>query len=211
MNGGIILEKDYLIGVDINSEKVSVGLVDLNGKVIKEIIRSINYNKGKSKLIEDIADSINKVKKGHIIGVGVGSPGIVDHKKGSILKMSYKSSWNNINMKSLLQKKVGSIVYLDTNANCYALAEYKCGVGRGYQNILFLVLNSTINAGLVVNGKLYKGNCTAAGVKSESALYHPDFATFEGDEVYNQADAEGFIRLSGLRLRISRMLGRSGK
>ena len=67
----------------------------------------------------------------------------------------------------------------------------------------------------VVNGmvrlKLYKGNCTAAGVKSESALYHPDFATFEGDEVYNQADAEGFIRLSGLRLRISRMLGRSEK
>jgi argininosuccinate synthase len=66
----------------------------------------------------------------------------------------------------------------------------------------------------VVNGtvrlKLYKGNCTAVGIKSESSLYHPDFATFEGDEVYNQADAEGFIRLSGLRLRIARMLGRSG-
>ena len=66
----------------------------------------------------------------------------------------------------------------------------------------------------VVNGtvrlKLYKGNCTSVGIKSESSLYHPDFATFEGDEVYNQKDAEGFIRLSGLRLRIARMLGRSG-
>ncbi len=64
----------------------------------------------------------------------------------------------------------------------------------------------------VVNGtvrlKLYKGNCASVGTKSETSLYHPDFATFEGDEVYNQKDAEGFIRLSGLRLRIARMLNR---
>jgi argininosuccinate synthase len=37
-------------------------------------------------------------------------------------------------------------------------------------------------------------------------LYDPDFATFEGDEVYNQKDAEGFIRLSGLRLKIANLL-----
>lgn len=64
----------------------------------------------------------------------------------------------------------------------------------------------------VVNGtvrlRLYKGNCTVVGRKSDSSLYHPDFATFEGDEVYNQKDAEGFIRLSGLRLKIARMLER---
>jgi argininosuccinate synthase len=62
----------------------------------------------------------------------------------------------------------------------------------------------------VVNGtvrvKLYKGNCIVTGRKSETSLYHPDFATFEGDEVYNQKDAGGFIRLSGLRLKIARML-----
>lgn len=58
----------------------------------------------------------------------------------------------------------------------------------------------------VVRLKLYKGNCTVAGRKSEASLYHPDFATFEGDEVYNQKDAEGFIRLNGLRLKIARLL-----
>jgi argininosuccinate synthase len=67
----------------------------------------------------------------------------------------------------------------------------------------------------VVNGivklKLYKGNCIVVGRKSESSLYHPDFATFDGDEVYNQKDAEGFIRLSGLRLKIARLLERSVK
>lgn len=54
--------------------------------------------------------------------------------------------------------------------------------------------------------KLYKGNCMVVGRESENSLYHPDFATFEGDEVYNQADAEGFIRLNGLRLKIARLL-----
>ncbi len=54
--------------------------------------------------------------------------------------------------------------------------------------------------------KLYKGNCTVVGRRSEHSLYHPEFATFEGDRVYNQKDAEGFIRLSGLRLRIARQL-----
>jgi argininosuccinate synthase len=53
--------------------------------------------------------------------------------------------------------------------------------------------------------KLYKGNCIVVGRKSEKSLYHGAFATFEKDTVYNQADAEGFIRLNALRLRIRRM------
>lgn len=57
-----------------------------------------------------------------------------------------------------------------------------------------------------VNGtvrlKLYKGNCTPVGRKSDNSLYSEAFATFEEDEVYNQSDAEGFIRLNSLRLQI---------
>jgi argininosuccinate synthase len=54
--------------------------------------------------------------------------------------------------------------------------------------------------------KLYKGNCAVVGRKSEKSLYHGAFATFEKDTVYNQKDAEGFIRLNALRLRIRRMM-----
>ena len=59
--------------------------------------------------------------------------------------------------------------------------------------------------------KLYKGNCMVVGRKSESSLYDPDFATFESDAVYNQKDAEGFIRLSGLRIKIARLLEQNRK
>jgi len=54
--------------------------------------------------------------------------------------------------------------------------------------------------------KLYKGNCTVTGRKSGKSLYHGAFATFEKDTVYNQKDAEGFIRLNALRLRIQKMM-----
>lgn len=54
--------------------------------------------------------------------------------------------------------------------------------------------------------KLYKGNCVVVGRKSPNSLYSEAFATFEKDEVYNQKDAIGFIRLNGLRLRIQHML-----
>lgn len=54
--------------------------------------------------------------------------------------------------------------------------------------------------------KLYKGNCMVIGRKSKKSLYHGAFATFEKDTVYNQKDAEGFIRLNALRLRIRKMM-----
>ncbi len=54
--------------------------------------------------------------------------------------------------------------------------------------------------------KLFKGNCIVIGRKSAESLYCPDFATFEEDQVYNQKDAEGFIRLNALRLRIRCLL-----
>lgn len=60
-----------------------------------------------------------------------------------------------------------------------------------------------------VNGtvrlKLYKGTCSVTGRKSPNSLYHPVFATFEAEDVYNQKDAEGFIKLNALRLKLRRL------
>lgn len=61
-----------------------------------------------------------------------------------------------------------------------------------------------------VNGvarmKLYKGSVSVAGRKSDQSLYRPDIATFEADSVYRQSDAEGFIRLNALRLKIRKAI-----
>ena len=57
-----------------------------------------------------------------------------------------------------------------------------------------------------VRVKLYKGNCTVVGRKSPYSLYREDFATFGEDDVYDQSDAEGFINLFGLPLKVRALL-----
>jgi argininosuccinate synthase len=56
--------------------------------------------------------------------------------------------------------------------------------------------------------KLYKGSCLVTGRRSERSLYHPELATFEEEEIYDQKDAEGFIKLNALRLRVRSLLRR---
>ena len=58
--------------------------------------------------------------------------------------------------------------------------------------------------------KLYKGNCQVVGRKSPKSLYHPELATFEAEKVYNQKDAEGFIKLNALRLKLRRIINKGG-
>ena len=62
------------------------------------------------------------------------------------------------------------------------------------------------NVSGVVRMELYKGNCRILGRKSDESLYSEDFATFEDDSVYSHKDAEGFIRLNALRLRIQNLI-----
>lgn len=57
----------------------------------------------------------------------------------------------------------------------------------------------------IVRVKLYKGNCFIAGRKSPHSLYSPQLATFEKEEVYNQRDAEGFIKINALRLKLRKL------
>ncbi len=72
-----------------------------------------------------------------------------------------------------------------------------------------LIDESQANVNGRVRLKIYKGNCQVVGRKAEKSLYRPEFATFEEDDVYSQADAEGFIRLQGLRLKIRSMVEES--
>jgi argininosuccinate synthase len=69
-----------------------------------------------------------------------------------------------------------------------------------------LIDDTQKNVSGIVRVKLYKGNCEVTGRKSEQSLYNTDLATFEGEDVYNQKDAEGFIRLNALRLKVANII-----
>ena len=97
------------------------------------------------------------------------------------------------------------------------IPEYATLVYRGFwfspeRQMLQTMIDSTqdVVSG-VVRVKLYKGSVTVVGRKSPHSLYREDFVTFEKDEVYDQADATGFIRLTGLRLRLEALRSEKSK
>lgn len=69
-----------------------------------------------------------------------------------------------------------------------------------------MIDETQINVTGTVRLKLYKGNVIITGRKSKKSLFSKELATFESDQIYNQADAEGFIKLNALRLRVRQMM-----
>ena len=132
--------------------------------------------------------------------VGMKSRGIYETPGGTILHVAHRAMESItldrevMHLKDSMMPKYAEMVY-----NGYWFAPE--------MRALQLMIDSTQeHVTGTVRLKLYKGNTVVTGRKSDRSLYSEDFATFESDAVYNQKDAEGFIRLNGLRLRIQNVL-----
>src|SRR5699024_4165313 len=90
------------------------------------------------------------------IGIGVGVPGTVN-KEGEIL-LAPNLGWKNVHLKKILQEKYNLPVIIENEANSGAYGEKKLGVGKDSSNIIYISVGIGIGAGLIFNGKLYKGN-----------------------------------------------------
>ena len=132
--------------------------------------------------------------------VGMKSRGVYETPGGTILRTAHMA------MESITMDR--EVVYLrDSLMPKYARLIYNGFWFSPEMKVMQQMVDATQqNVSGVVRLELFKGNCRVTGRKSERSLYREDFATFEGDEVYSHKDAEGFIRLNALRLRIQKML-----
>jgi len=132
--------------------------------------------------------------------VGVKSRGVYETPGGTILRVAHMA------MESITLDR--EVMHLrDSLIPKYSQLVYN---GFWFSPEMRLLQNlmdqAQANVSGVVRLELFKGNCRVLGRKSDLSLYREDFATFEADEVYRQKDAEGFIRLNALRLRIAKMV-----
>ncbi|MHB8788641.1 MAG: argininosuccinate synthase [Desulfobulbaceae bacterium] len=131
--------------------------------------------------------------------VGMKSRGVYETPGGTILRAAHRDLETITLDREVLRIR-------DSLVPRYAELVYN---GFWFSPEMRLLQKTMDEAQQTVNGtvrlKLYKGNCMPVGRKSDNSLYHESFATFEEDEVYNQADAGGFIKLNSLRLRIQAM------
>jgi len=133
--------------------------------------------------------------------VGMKSRGVYETPGGTILEEAHRGV-ESITMDREVMHLRDSLIprYAEMVYNGYWFAPE-----REALQALIDETQKTVNG--VARIKLYKGHCRVVGRQSETdSLFNVDFATFEADEVYNQADAEGFIKLNALRLRIRSMM-----
>jgi argininosuccinate synthase len=147
---------------------------------------------------------LNAIGKRHGIGrvdmvenryVGMKSRGVYETPGGTILLAAHRAiesitlDREVARLKDSLMSKYAELVY------------YGYWFSPERETLQSLIDASQANVNGSVRLKLYKGNCVVVGRKSPNSLYQPALATFEEDRVYNQQDAEGFIRLNALRIK----------
>ncbi len=134
--------------------------------------------------------------------VGMKSRGVYETPGGTILFLAHRELENltldrrTLHFKEQVAVEYGELVY---DGNWYSQLKESLDA--------FIDKTQETVTGRV-RMKLYKGNCTAVGSKSPYSLYRSDLATFSEDEVYSQKDAEGFINLFGLPLKVRALMER---
>lgn len=182
-----------------HAEYVEIGFergdaVSLNGEALSPagLLARLNELGGKN--------GIGRVDMVENRYVGMKSRGVYETPGGTILRTAHIAMESITVDREVMRIRDGLIPrYSDMIYNGYWFSPER-------EMLQALIDDTQKHVAGVVRLKLYKGNCIVAGRMSQVSLYDPDFATFEEDEVYRQADAEGFIRLNGLRLKIARLL-----
>ncbi len=176
------IEIDYENGdpVALNGEKLSPS----------ELLKRLNKIAGEN--------GIGKIDIVENRYVGIKSRGVYETPGGTVLQIAHKAV-ESITMDRELMHLRDSLVPKYTE-----LVYYGYWFSPERQALQKLIDETQKNVTGTVRLKLYRGNCMVAGRKSVYSLYNQELATFEKDSIYNQKDAEGFIKINALRLRMAK-------
>ena len=140
-----------LIGVDLGGTKAAAGRIT-NGILAQQESAKINQDS------EDPMDAvrlmikvIGKLMDGKVQGIGVGVPGLVDRERGIVYDVLNIPNWKEIPLKALLEEKFHVPVYVDNDANCFAMGEYRYGAFAGNSDFVGITLGTGMGTGIVKN------------------------------------------------------------
>lgn len=160
-------ENNYIIGIDLGATYIRGCLVDLNANFISEIQVPTEIEKGFTNTINKVLQIVSKLqgRKNNgtkIWGVGIGVAGLINTDT-NIIEYSPDFGWSNINLQEILQKEIDIPVFYDNSTRLMALGEFKLGTTKFLRNFVVINVGFGIASGLVINGKLIKGNHGFAG------------------------------------------------
>lgn len=164
-------EQLVALGVDIGGTKLAVGSVDASGRVLATARASTPVREGPQRVLSLLIDLCKKVLAAtlcqagdcRVVAVGVGCGGPLDPERGIIYAPPNLPGWEEVHLAEDLTDGLGYPVYVENDANAAALGELRFGGGRGIKNFVYLTISTGIGSGIVIGGKLYRGENGNAG------------------------------------------------
>lgn len=162
------MSKYYLI-MDIGGTKTTGALFTEDGKPVDNyfyVVKSQTY-KGEEAVYQNTKSALDhviehfQVNMDDVLGIGVGGPGPLDVKRGVII-YSPMMGWRNFPVVDRLRQDFGKPVIMDNDGNLGALAEQRCGEGKGLNNVLYMTVSTGCGGGAVLNGQIYHGRTDGA-------------------------------------------------
>lgn len=161
-----------MIGVDLGGTNIRAGKI-VDDKII-HLTKVSTPSKGS---VDEVMDQMYTVIDGcfdaSTTSIGVGVPSVVNVEKGIVYDVVNIPSWKIVPLKELLERRYNVPVYVNNDANCFAVGEKYFGKAKLYKNIVGVTLGTGLGCGLIFNGKLYEGsNCGAGEFGNVPYLLH---------------------------------------
>ncbi len=150
-----------IIGVDLGGTKILASRIR-NAQIVDSYKSGVPSNGSEQEVISALCDTIDMVIDTEVQAIGLGVPSVVDTEKGIVYDVQNIPSWKEVHLKDILEKKYNLPVYLNNDANCFALGEKYFGNGQNYKNMIGLIIGTGMAGGIIIDDKLYNGiNCGA--------------------------------------------------
>lgn len=156
------MSKEIVLGIDMGGTNVRGGLVS-NNNLSAGISHRINAKGSVDEVLQQLFYLTDKLITRSVKAIGIGVPGLVDAKKGIVFDAINVPSWKEVPLQQWMKERYAIPVFINNDANCFALGEYYFGKGKDHQSMIGLTIGTGLGTGIIINKKLYSGKNCGAG------------------------------------------------
>lgn len=154
--------KRILLGIDIGGTNLKVGRVE-NDDIVKQCFSSVDINATKEETLSSLLRVIDSIFDSSIEAIGIGVPAVVDPLTGIVYDVQNIPAWKEVALKEIIEKRYKRPVFINNDANCFALGEKIFGIGKTHENFIGLSIGTGIGMGIIIHNRLYNGVLCGAG------------------------------------------------
>jgi N-acetylglucosamine repressor len=160
----IDFDAHQIITADISSQAFRGALVNLRGDVIERVEFQVDHQKGEAalELVYELVSALFEAATRPILGIAVGTPGLVDPHHG-VIRQAVNLAWQDLPLKQLLEQRFETAVYIANDSQAATLAEYTFGPPQASDHMIVIKIGQGIGGGVVLNGQPFYGDGFAAG------------------------------------------------